>query len=136
MLIYVQKFLEECCQNGKKMIVFSLQGRVGVWYSGHFLLFSILYTFLFHQYYNLEGRKKIKTPQTLKEQRDSESRVFKRCSVEEEEKKEHNGSESPHNQPGVTDNKNTSSETGGWLCFFCRDPTGGISEYSEYSRIE
>ena len=42
MLIYVQKFLEECCQ--KKMIVFSLQGRVGVWYSVHFL-FSILYTF-------------------------------------------------------------------------------------------
>lgn len=79
MLIYVQKFLEECCQ--KKMIVFSLQGRVGVWYSVHFL-FSILYTFFFHQYYNLEGRKKKKNPQTLKEQRDSQSRVFKRCSVE------------------------------------------------------
>lgn len=67
MLIYVQKFLEECCQ--KKMIVFSLQGRVGVWYSVHFL-FSILYTFFFHQYYNLEGRKKKK--KTLRLERNRE----------------------------------------------------------------
>lgn len=58
MLIYVQKFLEECCQNRKNMIMFSLQGRVGVWYSGHFLLFSILYTFFPHQYYNFRGREK------------------------------------------------------------------------------
>lgn len=58
MLIYVQKFLEECCQNRKNMIMFSLQGRVGVWYSGHFLLFSILYTFFPISITILEGREK------------------------------------------------------------------------------
>lgn len=81
MLIYVQKFLEECCQNRKNMIMFSLQGRVGVWYSGHFLLLSILYTFFSPSVLQFRGKRE-KNPQTLKEQRDSESRVFKRCSVE------------------------------------------------------
>ena len=60
--------------------VFSPREGRGVVFSAFFIFHFI--HFFFHQYYNLEGRKKKKNPQTLKEQRDSQSRVFKRCSVE------------------------------------------------------
>lgn len=42
MLIYVQKISGRMW--GKKIIVFSLQGRQGMWYPGYFYLFSSLHT--------------------------------------------------------------------------------------------
>lgn len=39
MLIYVQKISERIQPPKKKIIVFSLQGRERVWYTGHFYLF-------------------------------------------------------------------------------------------------
>lgn len=55
------------------------EGR-GVVFRAFFVIFHFIHFFP-HQYYNFRGKRK-KNPQTLKEQRDSESRVFKRCSVE------------------------------------------------------
>lgn len=51
MLMDVQSFWKHTAKKGgERITMFSLQGRCGVWYSGHFLLFSTLHTFFFHEY--------------------------------------------------------------------------------------
>lgn len=61
--------------------VFSPREGRGVVFSAFFIFHFI--HFFFPSVLQFRGKeKKKKNPQTLKEQRDSQSRVFKRCSVE------------------------------------------------------
>lgn len=45
MLIYVQKFLEECCQNRKNMIMFSSKEGRGVVFRAFFVIFHFIHFF-------------------------------------------------------------------------------------------